>query len=109
MEMWIKGTAGTTGDCLYHHLETKQCQTHKTCLKCQGQYTVIKGKIHRCGYAKCSLWKQELRLPHWTSIFLVHARGGKSRLIWYGWRKEPWTKGAAGTGSVDQQAVERHW
>ena len=27
----------------------------------------------------------------------------------YGWRKEHWTKGAAGTGSVDQQAVERHW
>lgn len=27
----------------------------------------------------------------------------------YGWRKEHWTKGAAGTGSVDQQAAERHW
>lgn len=39
----------------------------------------------------------------------VYARSRKSRRIWYGWRKEPWTKGAAGTGSVDQQAVERHW
>ena len=27
----------------------------------------------------------------------------------YGRCKEHWTKGAAGTGSVDQQAVERHW
>ena len=27
----------------------------------------------------------------------------------YGRCKELWTKGAAGTGSVDQQAVERHW
>ena len=26
-----------------------------------------------------------------------------------GWHKEHWTKGAVGTGSVDQQAVERHW
>ena len=42
-------------------------------------------------------------------MYLVYARSGKSRRIWYGWRKEPWTKGAAGTGSVDQQAVERHW
>ena len=39
----------------------------------------------------------------------MHARSGKSRLIWYGRCKEPWIKGAAGTGSVDQQAVERHW
>lgn len=39
----------------------------------------------------------------------VYARSGKSRLIWYGWHKEHWTKGAAGTGSVAQQAVERHW
>ena len=70
----------------------------------------MKGKRHRCGYAKkCSLRKQELHLPHWTPIFLVHARSGKSRRIWYGRRKELWTKGAAGTGSVDQQAVERHW
>ena len=37
----------------------------------------------------------------------MHARSGKSRRIWYGRRKELWTKGAA--GSVDQQAVERHW
>ena len=29
--------------------------------------------------------------------------------IWFGRHKELWIKGAAGTGSVDQQAVERHW
>ena len=39
--------------CKHHHFETNQCQTHKTCLHCQGQYMVIKGKRHRCGYAKC--------------------------------------------------------
>ena len=38
---------------------------------------------------------------------LVYARSGKSRRIWYGRHKELWIKGAA--GSVDQQAVERHW
>lgn len=37
----------------------------------------------------------------------MHDKSGKSRRIWYGRRKELWTKGAA--GSVDQQAVERHW
>ena len=42
-------------------------------------------------------------------VQLVYARSGKSRRIWYGRRKELWIKGVAGTGSVDQQAVERHW
>ena len=39
--------------CKQHHFETNQCQTHKTCLQCQAQYFVIKGKRHRCGFAKC--------------------------------------------------------
>lgn len=30
--------------CKRHHFESKQCQTHKTCLACQSQYMVIKGK-----------------------------------------------------------------
>ena len=44
--------------CKRHHFESKQCQTHKTCLQCQGQYAVIKGKRHRCGYAKCNVCKE---------------------------------------------------
>ena len=44
--------------CKRHHFESKQCQMHKTCLQCQGQYAVIKGKRHRCGYAKCNVCKE---------------------------------------------------
>ena len=44
--------------CKRHHFESKQCETHKTCLQCQGQYAVIKGKRHRCGYAKCNVCKE---------------------------------------------------
>ena len=44
--------------CKQHHFESKQCQTHKTCLQCQGEYMVVKGKRHRCGYAKCFVCKQ---------------------------------------------------
>ena len=44
--------------CKRHHFESKQCQTHKTCLQCQGQYAVIKGKRHRCGFAKCNVCKK---------------------------------------------------
>ena len=39
--------------CKGHHFDTKQCETHKTCLQCQAQYMVIKGKRHRCGFSKC--------------------------------------------------------
>ena len=39
--------------CKQHHFESKQCQTHKTCLQCQVVYMVIKGKRHRCGFSKC--------------------------------------------------------
>ena len=44
--------------CKQHHFQTNQCQTHKTCLNCQAQYFVIKGKRHKCGYAQCPVCKQ---------------------------------------------------
>ena len=46
--------------CKRHHFESKQCQTHKTCLQCQGQYAVIKGKRHRCGFSKCNNCKEHV-------------------------------------------------
>ena len=44
--------------CKHHHSQSKQCQTQKTCPNCHGQYMVIKGKRHRCGYARCNVCKQ---------------------------------------------------
>ena len=44
--------------CKQHHFATNQCQTRKTCLHCQGEYNVIKGKRHRCGYAKCNICQE---------------------------------------------------
>ena len=43
------------GYCKRHHVVTKQCQSIKTCLQCQAQYTVVHDKRHRCGYTKCPL------------------------------------------------------
>ena len=45
-------------NCFQHHLKTKQCQSHKTCLKCFAEYNVIKGKRHRCRFAACPSCKQ---------------------------------------------------
>ena len=45
-------------NCFQHHLKTKQCQSHKTCLKCHAEYHVIKGKRHRCGFSACPSCKQ---------------------------------------------------
>ena len=39
--------------CKRHHVVTKQCQSVKTCLKCQAQYTVVPNQRHKCGFAKC--------------------------------------------------------
>ena len=39
--------------CKRHHVVTKQCQSVKTCLKCQAQYTVVPNRRHKCGFAKC--------------------------------------------------------
>ena len=45
-------------DCKNHHFSSNLCQSNKTCLQCQGQYAVIKGKRHRCGYAKCHVCQE---------------------------------------------------
>ena len=50
------------GYCKRHHEVTKQCQSLKTCLKCQAQYTVVPNKRHQCGYAKCPVCQE------WVSI-----------------------------------------
>ena len=41
------------GQCKRYHEVDAQCQSIKTCLKCQAQYTVVRNQRHRCGYAKC--------------------------------------------------------
>ena len=42
-------------NCKRHHVVTKQCQSVKTCLKCQAKYTVVPNRRHRCGFAKCAV------------------------------------------------------
>ena len=44
--------------CKRHHVVTKQCQSVKTCLKCQAQYTVVPNRRHKCGFAKCPVCKE---------------------------------------------------
>ena len=44
------------GYCKRHHEVTKQCQSIKTCLKCQAEYTVDPNRRHQCGHAKCRAW-----------------------------------------------------
>ena len=39
--------------CKRHHMLTKQCQSVKTCVKCQARYTVVPNQRHKCGFAKC--------------------------------------------------------
>ena len=48
--------------CKRHHVVTKQCQSVKTCLKCQAQYTIVPNKSHKCGFAKCPVCRE------WVSI-----------------------------------------
>ena len=50
------------GYCKRHHVVTKQCQSIKTCLKCQAQYTVVPNLRHKCGHAKCPVCQE------WVSI-----------------------------------------
>ena len=38
---------------MHHHVVSRQCQSIKTCLKCQAQYTVVPNRRHKCGHAKC--------------------------------------------------------
>ena len=44
--------------CKRHHVVTKQCQSVKTCLKCQARYTVVPNRRHKCGFAKCPVCKE---------------------------------------------------
>ena len=48
--------------CKRHHVVTKQCQSVKTCLKCQAHYTVVPDRCHKCGHAKCPVCQE------WVSI-----------------------------------------
>ena len=48
--------------CKRHHVVTQQCQSIKTCLNCQAKYTVVPGRRHKCGYAKCPVRHE------WVSI-----------------------------------------
>jgi len=41
---------------------TQQCQSVKTCLKCQAQYTVVPDRRHKCGHTKCPVCHE------WVSI-----------------------------------------
>ena len=50
--------------CKNHHFASNQCETHKTCRNCYAQYIVIKGKRHRCGFAKCTVCKQFVSINH---------------------------------------------
>ena len=44
--------------CKRHHVVTKQCQSVKTCLKCQARYTVVANRRHKCGFAKCPVCQE---------------------------------------------------
>ena len=46
------------GYCKRHHVVSKQCQSIKTCLKCQAQYTVVPNQRHQCGHAKCPVCQE---------------------------------------------------
>ena len=44
--------------CIHHHVVSKQCQSIKTCLKCQARYTVVPNQRHQCGHAKCPVCQE---------------------------------------------------
>ena len=46
------------GYCKRHQVVSKQCQSVKTCLKCQAQYTVVPNRRHQCGHAKCPVCQE---------------------------------------------------
>ena len=48
--------------CKRHHVVTKQCQSVKTCLKCQAQYTVVPNRRHKCGFAKCPVCNNRVNI-----------------------------------------------
>ena len=45
-------------NCFDYHRQKNLCQTHKTCEKCHAEFTVVKGKRHRCGFATCPSCKE---------------------------------------------------
>ena len=68
-EDYVRGTCPTDycslchckfygGYCKRHHEVTKQCQSVKTCLKCQAQYTVVPNRRHQCRHAKCPVCQE---------------------------------------------------
>ena len=59
-------------NCFQHHLQTKQCQSHKTCLKCFAEYNVIKGKRHRCRFAACPSCKQVVDIQNHKCFIQPH-------------------------------------
>lgn len=42
-------------NCFTHHKKEKLCQSFKTCPHCCAHYNVVKGKKHHCGFAKCDV------------------------------------------------------
>ena len=61
-------------NCFQHHLKTKQCQSHKTCLKCHAEYHVIKGKRHRCGFSACPSCKQVVHMQSHKCFMQPHVQ-----------------------------------
>ena len=49
-------------DCKNHHFTSNMCATHQTCRNCFAQYMVIKGKRHKCGFAKCTSCKKYVQI-----------------------------------------------
>ena len=45
-------------NCFDYHRQKNLCQTQKTCEKCHAEFTVVKGKRHRCGFATCPSCKE---------------------------------------------------
>ena len=76
-------------NCFQHHLTTKQCQTHKTCLKCYAEYHVIKGKRHRCGFTACPSCKQVVHLKSHKCFMKTHVEKESQPQMDEGKEKQP--------------------
>ena len=47
-----------------HHVVSQQCQSIKTCHKCQAQYTVVPNQRPKCGHAKCPVCQEWVSIQH---------------------------------------------